>query len=124
MFLAIALAGAVLLLPCMLAELALIGGFPTSAKAWTSIAGIVVFASVLSFSSYQYGVKRVGPALTSIFLYLLPCYGIVLAAVFLGEAIHAYHGIGLLLVMAGVGLATGLPGLLKSFVRQRANRSG
>lgn len=123
-FLAIALAGAVLLLPCMLAELALIGGFPTSAKAWTSIAGIVVFASVLSFSSYQYGVKRVGPALTSIFLYLLPCYGIVLAAVFLGEAIHAYHGIGLLLVMAGVGLATGLPGLLKSFVRQRANRSG
>lgn len=122
LFFAIALAGSALLIPCMIAELALIGGFPNSARAWTSIAGIVVFASVLSFSSYQYGIKRVGPALTSIFLYLLPCYGIVLAAVFLGEAIHVYHGIGLLLVMAGVGLATGLPGLLKSSFRSK--RSG
>lgn len=119
LFFMIALAGAVLLLPCMIAEIVLYGGFPTTANAWASIAGIVIFASVLSFSAYQYGIKAVGPAITSIFLYLLPCYGIALAAVFLGERIHAYHGVGLLLVLGGIALATGLPGLWKELRRTK-----
>ncbi len=112
LFCIIAFAGAVLLLPCMMVELAWYGGFPVTPKAWASIAGIVVFASILSFLSYQFGVKTVGPAVTSIFLYLLPVYGIVLAALFLGETIRIYHGVGLLLVVGGIALATGLPGML------------
>ena len=75
-------------------------------RAWASIAGIVIFASVLSFSAYQYGIKKVGPALTSIFLYLLPVYGIALAVLFLGEAFRPYHAVGLVLVLGGIVLAT------------------
>jgi drug/metabolite transporter (DMT)-like permease len=106
LFFVIALAGAVLLIPCMIAELWLIGGFPSTVRAWASIAGIVIFASVLSFSTYQYGIKKVGPALTSIFLYLLPVYGIALAVIFLGEAFRPYHAVGLVLVLGGIVLAT------------------
>jgi drug/metabolite transporter (DMT)-like permease len=106
LFFVIALAGAVLLIPCMIAEWLLIGGFPSSVRAWASIAGIVLFASLLSYSSYQYGVKRAGPALTSIFLYLLPVYGIALAVVFLGETLRPYHAVGLVLVLGGIVLAT------------------
>lgn len=106
LFFTIALAGAIMLIPCMIAEWWLIGGFPVTLRAWASIAGIVIFASVLSFSAYQYGVKTVGPALTSIFLYLLPVYGIALAVLFLGEAPRPYHAVGLVLVLGGVVLAT------------------
>lgn len=106
LFFVIALAGAIQLIPCMLIELWLIGGFPSTLRAWASIAGIVVFASVLSFSVYQYGVKAVGPALTSIFLYLLPVYGIALAVIFLGETFRPYHAVGLVLVLGGIILAT------------------
>ena len=90
----------------MIAEMWLIGGFPSTLRAWASIAGIVIFASVLSFSTYQYGVKKVGPALTSIFLYLLPVYGIALAVLFLGESFRPYHAVGLVLVLGGIVLAT------------------
>jgi drug/metabolite transporter (DMT)-like permease len=106
LFFVIALAGAVMLIPCMVAEWWMIGKFPSTLRAWASIAGIVVFSSVLSFSTYQYGVKKVGPALTSIFLYLLPVYGIVLAVLFLGETFRPYHAAGLVLVLGGIILAT------------------
>jgi drug/metabolite transporter (DMT)-like permease len=106
LFFVIALAGAVLLIPCMIAEWWLIGGFPSTLRAWASIAGIVIFASVLSYSTYQYGVKRAGPALTSIFLYLLPVYGIAMAVLFLGETVRLYHAVGLVLVLGGIVLAT------------------
>ena len=106
LFFVIALAGAILLIPCMIAELWMIGGFPSTPRAWASIAGIVIFASVLSFSTYQYGIKKVGPALTSIFLYLLPVYGIALAVIFLGEVFRPYHAVGLVLVLGGIVLAT------------------
>ncbi|MBZ0146559.1 MAG: DMT family transporter [Pseudorhodoplanes sp.] len=106
LFFVIALAGAILLVPCMIAEWWLVGKFPSTLRAWASIAGIVIFSSVLSFSTYQYGIKKVGPALTSIFLYLLPVYGIVLAVIFLGETFRPYHAIGLVLVLGGIILAT------------------
>lgn len=106
LFFVIALAGAILLIPCMVAEWWLVGKFPSTLRAWSSIAGIVIFSSVLSFSTYQYGIKKVGPALTSIFLYLLPVYGIVLAVTFLGETFRPYHAIGLVLVLGGIILAT------------------
>jgi drug/metabolite transporter (DMT)-like permease len=114
LFFVIALAGAVLLIPCMIAEWWLIGGFPSTLRAWASIAGLVIFSSVLSFATYQYGIKKVGPALTSIFLYLLPVYGIALAVLFLGETLRPYHAVGLVLVLGGIVLATA-----PSFPRRR-----
>ncbi len=107
LFFLIALSGGLMLVPCMVAELALGAPFPVTLRAWSSIGGIVVFASILSFTTYQYGIKTVGPSVTSVFMYLLPCYGVVLAAIFLGEQLHAYHAVGLAAVLIGIVLATG-----------------
>ncbi len=107
LFFLIALSGVVILIPCMIIELLHGEPFPVTLRAWTSIAGIVIFASILSFSTYQYGVKTVGPSVTSVFMYLLPCYGVALAALFLGEELHFYHAVGLALVMFGIVLASG-----------------
>ena len=119
-FFVIAAAGAAMLLPCMLYEMATVGGFPASQKAWISIAGLVIFSSILSYWSYQCSVRTVGPSVTAVFMYLLPVYGIALAVLFLGESFRLYHAVGLVLAIGGVVLATGTA-LLSGFARRRRN---
>ncbi len=120
LFAAIALAGAVVLFPFAAWEVASLRRFPATPDAWISIAGLVLVSSVLAYSSYQYGVKTVGPTLTSIFMYLLPVYGVALAIVFLGEEVRPYHGLGFLLVMLGVVSATAPAALWRRLERSRA----
>lgn len=106
LFAMIATCGALVLLPFMLVESALIGGFPMSARAWVAILALATVSSVLAFSSYQYGVKVFGPTITSIVLYVMPVYGVGLAILVLGEAFRTYHLAGMGLVLVGVVLAT------------------
>ncbi|NKB52441.1 MAG: EamA family transporter [Rhizobiaceae bacterium] len=106
LFMLIAATGALLLAPFTLVEIAWRQTFPTSLSAWTNIAGIVLLASLLAFSFFQYGVKVLGPSVTGIFMYLLPVYGVGLAVLFLGEELALYHMWGVLLVLSGLVLAT------------------
>jgi drug/metabolite transporter (DMT)-like permease len=106
LFSVISLAGAALLIPPMLWETVAVAPVPLSGVAWGSMFGLAIFASLLPFLAYQHGVKIVGPAITSVFLYLLPVYGVLMAVVFLGEEFHTYHAAGFVLVTTGVVLAT------------------
>ncbi len=106
LFMLIAASGALLLAPFALAETILLGIFPQTIEAWANIGGIVIFASLLAFSLYQYGVKIVGASITGIYLYLLPVYGVAMAALFLGESLETFHFWGIALVLGGVILAT------------------
>ena len=106
LFFLIAASGAVLLLPFAVVEMLYFKDFPTSSAAWGNIAGIVVISSLLAFSTFQFGVKTLGPSLAGIFLYLLPIYGVSLAILFLGEELANYHFWGVLLVLGGVVMAT------------------
>src|SRR5690606_12886314 len=58
LFSAVAAAGALTLLPFALAEYMFGQPMPATASGWGSIAGIVVFASLLAFSGFQYGVRQ------------------------------------------------------------------
>jgi len=106
LFASVAIAGAILLAPIMAFETVTVAPVPLEGAAWASMFGLAIFSSVLPFLSYQYGVKIVGPSITSIFLYLLPVYGVAMAVMFLGEEFHAYHAAGFVLVMVGVVMAT------------------
>lgn len=106
LFMLIAASGAILLAPFAAVEIVWQQDFPTTGEAWLNIAGIVVMASLLAFSMFQYGVKVLGPSLTGIFMYLLPVYGVGLAVLFLGEELALHHLWGILLVLSGVILAT------------------
>ncbi|MCA1297052.1 DMT family transporter [Stappia indica] len=113
LFAALALTGTVSLFPFAIWEIAETGQFPVTSDAWVSIFGVAVVSSVLAFSCFQYGIKVVGPSVTGVFMYLLPPYGVLMAVVFLGEALHAYHFAGFLLVMSGLVLATAPPALVQ-----------
>lgn len=106
MFAAITLAGSLTLAPFMFYELFALKAFPHGKEQWTAIVALALFPSVIAFGFYQILVKRAGPSLTGMSLYLLPAYGAALAVTTLGEKLYAYHAIGLALVLGGIALAT------------------
>lgn len=106
LFAVVALSGALLLAPFAIWEFLAGAMMPQSWSAWGGIAGIVVFSSLLAFSGYQYGVARLGASTASVFMYLLPPYGVGLAVLVLGEPFEIYHAIGIITVLTGLVLAT------------------
>ncbi len=113
LFALVAAAGALLLLPVSLLELAAGAPMPSTAAAWGGIGGIVLFASLLAFSGFQFGVRQLGAPVAGLFMYLLPPYGVALAVMMLGETLHGFHAVGIALVMGGIMLATAPVGLLR-----------
>jgi drug/metabolite transporter (DMT)-like permease len=102
---AICIAGTLTLVPLMAFE-AVSGFFPTGLIAWGAIIVLAIVPSVLAYGIFQIGVQAVGASVVSVFMYLLPVYGVVVANITLGESFRAYHAVGLVLVLAGVVLAT------------------
>ena len=106
LFAVIAMAGVLTLLPFSVVELATVGGWPMRPGLWAAVGCLALFSAVGAFSLYQYGVKVVGPAVTSCFLYLLPVYGVGMSVAFLGEAFGIHHLVGMALVLVGLVAAT------------------
>ncbi len=102
LFAVIAMVGVLTLLPFSAVELATVGGWPMRPGLWAAVGGLALFSAVGAFSLYQYGVKVVGPAVTSCFLYLLPVYGVGMSVAFLGEAFGIHHLVGMALVLVGL----------------------
>lgn len=72
-------------------------------------AGVVYMglaASVIAFICWNRGVAVVGANAAGFTLHLLPAFGTLLAIIFLGESLHAFHAAGVATILAGVVLAT------------------
>jgi drug/metabolite transporter (DMT)-like permease len=102
----LAFSGATVLLPPAILEIMNGGILPTTGAAFLKLAGIIVFASIMAFYSFQHSVRIFGPAMAGTTLYLMPPVSIVMAVLLLGERFETYHAAGIALVMAGVILAT------------------
>jgi drug/metabolite transporter (DMT)-like permease len=65
------------------------------------------FASViLAYAGWNYAVARLGAARTGGFSHLLPAFGVMFAALFLGEYPAWYHFAGIVLIFGGIGLSS------------------
>jgi drug/metabolite transporter (DMT)-like permease len=65
------------------------------------------FASViLAYAGWNYAVARLGAARVGGFSHLLPAFGVIFAALFLGEYPVWYHYVGVMLIFAGIALST------------------
>lgn len=99
--------GTVMLLPFYLWETIAVQAMPVTG---TSVAVIFVMAllvTVLGNLGWYAGNRIIGPARASIFINLIPVFGIVLAMAFLGEELYRYHVAGGILVVIGLVLAAG-----------------
>jgi drug/metabolite transporter (DMT)-like permease len=65
-----------------------------------------IFPSVLAYFFWNTAVSRLGPERASAFLHLMPLFGAVLAAIFLGESLLWYHYLGALLIFSGLFIAS------------------
>lgn len=104
--------GVVVIAPIYAAELwrgRLIVPSPGSALA---IAYVSIFPSFLAYLFFNRGVELIGSAATGQYMNVIPLMGAGLAMLFLGEALHLFHVIGLVLVVAGIFVAgrNGQPG--------------
>ena len=74
-----------------------------------ALAGIVYTGTLPSFVGYIFynrAVGEVGANKASLFIHLMPVFGTVLSAVFLGEVPQTYHFIGIAMIFAGIYLTT------------------
>jgi drug/metabolite transporter (DMT)-like permease len=74
---------------------------------WGSLASLAyvgIFPSFLGYIFYNRGIAEVGAARGSLFIHLMPVFGTVLSAIFLGEIPHWYHYAGIALIFTGIGL--------------------
>ena len=101
------LAGALVLLPFGIAQL------PSESPGWKPIASVValgIAGTAVGTLLYYRLVSVHGSSLASLVVYLLPPFALVYGTTLLGESLSAQKLIGLVLVLGGVALGSGVVG--------------
>ena len=102
--------GGVFMTPWVVAE-ALSGARVTLSGAGVAAVLYSAFGSLLlAYAGWSYVVTRLGPARAGVTLHLMPAFGVVLSAIFLGEYPRWFHFVGIGLILTGVVLASGIRG--------------
>ena len=96
--------GSLFLLPFYLAESFYLKPVSFSMKFIGIIIILSLLVSILSISMWNTANAVVGPGRAAIFVNLMPVYGSILAILFLGEKLFAYHVAGAVFVCAGIFL--------------------
>ena len=79
-----------------------------SAAGWGALAYLVVFGSIVAFSSYMYLLKHVRPAAATSYAYVNPVVAVLLGIAFAGEQIGAEEALAMGVIVGAVVLI-GLP---------------
>ncbi|MGZ5037115.1 MAG: DMT family transporter [Usitatibacter sp.] len=102
-----AMVGMVLLAPLFAAEMLFLGGHVEVTPATLgAMAYVAIFPSFVGYVFWNRGVHEVGSNVAGIFMHLMPVFGSLLAWIFLGERIQAYHVAGIALILGGITLTT------------------
>lgn len=97
--------GLVLLLPPLALELRSGAALQPGVPAWLALGYTAVFPSFLAYLCFNRGVELIGAAKAGQYLHAMPAMGAVMAVLFLGESLRAYHVAGIALIGAGLWLA-------------------
>ena len=94
-----------LLLPLYALELWSGARLQLTGEGLASLAYVALFPSVVAYIFWNRGVREVGPNAAGVTLQLMPVFGALLAAAFLGERLAGHHWLGGTLVLSGILLA-------------------
>ena len=76
---------------------------PTLA-AWNSVATLGILCTAIAYVVYFRLIAQIGAAPTLTVTYLIPLFGVLWGAVFLGERIGVHHAAGAAMILAGITL--------------------
>ncbi|HXE96623.1 MAG TPA: DMT family transporter [Dongiaceae bacterium] len=96
--------GLIPLIPLYILEFGRSGGFLPTTPVCFTILYVALFPSVLAFIFWNQAVGEVGAGKAGLFLHLMPVFGTILSAVFLGESIQRFHLLGIALIFWGIFL--------------------
>jgi len=98
--------GTLPLIPLSLIELAPLPPLNLTLPTISSILYIGIGASIISYFLWSKAVTTIGPTKSSFIYYCLPAFCGIEAYLILGEAITFAHGIGFILILSGILIAT------------------
>jgi drug/metabolite transporter (DMT)-like permease len=98
--------GALFMLPLYLAETVFVRPFPFSAASVGTIFVLAIFSGVLAMLMWNYAIKNMGGARAGQFIHLVPAFTVGLAIVFLDETLRQFHIVGMILIAAGLVVAS------------------
>ena len=101
-FVVMSVATSLALLPIAGAEIAANGVPPLHEGTLPWIAALVLLTGIGAYLGYNVSVRRNGPLLTSASICLTPVFAAVQAMLLIGEKLAWYHGVALVLVVAGL----------------------
>lgn len=96
--------GLAALLPAYLWEMAQGHSIHTHAGSLAALAYVGIFPSFIGYIFYNRGVAEVGASRASLFIHLMPVFGTLLSAIFLGEQPQHFHYVGISLIFIGIFL--------------------
>jgi drug/metabolite transporter (DMT)-like permease len=81
---------------------------PPSARAWASLGGLAILCTGVAYVLFFRLIARLGAAKAITVTFLIPIFGVLWGALFLGEVVTASMVAGCAVVLLGTGLVTGL----------------
>jgi drug/metabolite transporter (DMT)-like permease len=103
-FAVMALGASIAILPFAASEVASVGFPIIDERAAPWIAVVVLATGIGAYLGYNVSLTRNGPVLTAASLTLTPAFAAVEAMALIGERLHWYHAVAILLVVAGLVL--------------------
>ena len=96
--------GLAALLPAYLWEIGQGRHINVQVSSLAALAYVGIFPSFLGYIFYNRGVAEIGASKASLFIHLMPVFGTLLSALFLGEIPLWYHYLGIGLIFTGIWL--------------------
>lgn len=93
--------GAMGLLPIYIWELSRCGAFSLNISTTFSVLYLALFPSIVAFFCWNRGVESIGANRAGLFINLIPVFASILAIIWLGESLKAFHLIGMMLIFSG-----------------------
>ena len=94
--------GVIFLLPVYIWELAGSATMTLTLQVVLSILYVALFPSILAYFCWNRGVEVIGANRAGLFINLIPVFASILAILFLGETLQAFHIIGMVLILGGM----------------------
>jgi len=94
--------GVIFLLPLYIWELAGSATMTLTFQVILSILYVALFPSIVAYFCWNRGVEVIGANRAGLFINLIPVFASILAILFLGETLQAFHIIGMALILGGM----------------------
>ena len=99
------LLGLIFLTPFYVWEMITIGSVPLRAETFGGVAYLAIISTAVAYMAYNRAVEIIGANKAGLISYILPIFGSILAIIILDEIFQFFHGVGFVLILAGVSVA-------------------